>query len=63
MKLPSDINILVSMLNMRLRDEGLDLCGLCAREDLDREELMDRLRHGGFCYDEKHHCFYSVDET
>ena len=50
--LPTDDNILVSYVNMKLRDEYEDLDDLCAALDIDRDELTERLDRAGWRYDE-----------
>ena len=48
--LPSDPMILLSFVNMRLRDEDLTLDEFCDRYDCDREELVTRLDAVGYHY-------------
>ena len=43
--------ILLSVINMKLRDGEEDLAGLCRQLDEDREDLEKRLAAAGFCYD------------
>lgn len=45
--------MLLSICNMKMRDEELDLEGLCRNYDLDQEILTKRLRAAGFEYDAK----------
>lgn len=49
--LPQDPMILLSMINMKLRDGGGDLDDLCADLDVDRQELEKRLENAGFRYE------------
>ena len=42
--------MLLSMVNMKLRDEYADLDDLCASLDIDREALVSRLAEAGFSY-------------
>lgn len=49
--LTMDINIVYSMLNMRLRDKYSSLFELCEDEDIDMEELLTGLREKGLEYD------------
>ena len=42
--------MLLSMINMKLRDDYPRLDELCAAEDIDRNELESRLREAGFDY-------------
>ncbi len=48
--LPSDPFMLLSMINMKLRDNNETLDELCASEDLDRADLEERLSAAGFSY-------------
>lgn len=51
MTLPQDANILVSMLNMKLRDGAYDsLSDLCLSLGVDEKEVTDRLTAAGFVY-------------
>ncbi len=53
MALPSDPNILVSMLNMKLRDGDYDsLNDLCLSLGVDESELDKRMKEAGYAYDE-----------
>lgn len=42
--------MLLSMINMKLRDDYPSLDELCTAEDIDRNELESRLREAGFDY-------------
>lgn len=53
MTLPHDPIILLSYLNMKLRDEYSSLRELCEELGADEEELTARLSAVGFSYDEK----------
>ncbi len=55
--LPQDPMILLSFVNMKLRDEYPDLDELCDSLDLDRDELLERLEKAGYHYDEENRCF------
>ncbi len=46
-----DVFMLLSICNMKLRDEGLTLSELCATYDLNEEILTKRLHEAGFDYD------------
>lgn len=48
---PKDPAMLVSWLNMKMRDGGLSFEELCSAEDLDMEEVTSRLEAAGYCYD------------
>ena len=50
MTLPSDPFMLLSMINMKLRDEYPSLDELCAAEDIDSPQLEKRLSDAGFTY-------------
>lgn len=58
MTLPKDPNMLMSVINMKLRDGDLDLDALCDDLDLDRESLVSTLRDAGFEYDPSVRRFY-----
>lgn len=45
-----DINMLLSVVNMQLRDHYADLDDLCRAQDLDKEALTARLAGGNFHY-------------
>ena len=51
MKLPENPHILVSMLNMKLRDGDYEsLAELCDNLNLDMDEVIDFLKKAGFDY-------------
>ncbi|MDE5712850.1 MAG: DUF4250 domain-containing protein [Muribaculaceae bacterium] len=51
MEMPGDINILVSMVNMKLRDGGYASPeDLCLSEGWDADEFKSRMSDGGFVY-------------
>ena len=54
MQIPSDGAMLVSFLNMKLRDEYPSLDDLCEDLELDRREIEARLAAAGYEYDEAH---------
>lgn len=45
-----DVNILYSMINMKLRDEFLDLDDLVSFYSADKVKLMERLEKNGYFY-------------
>jgi hypothetical protein len=45
-----DVNMLLSLVNMQLRDRYDDLDDLCKAQDLDQEALVVRLASGDFHY-------------
>ncbi len=55
--LPKDPMILLSVVNMKLRDEFRDLDCLCEALDIDREALEQKLEKAGFHYDEACNAF------
>lgn len=50
--LPQDPAMLVSFLNLKLRDMYSSLSALCDELDEDESELLDRLKKAGYRYDE-----------
>lgn len=48
--LPKDPVMLMSAVNMKLRDEGCSLEEFCKREDIEIQELLDKLKQAGFDY-------------
>ena len=55
--LPEDPVILVSYINMKLRDGCISLQEFCDENGLDREELEKKLSAAGFEFDENADCF------
>lgn len=55
--LSMDINIVCSMLNMRLRDKYSSLSDLCEDEEIDMEELLSGLKEKGLEYDKEKNQF------
>ena len=55
--LPQDPVILVSYINMKLRDGGISLAEFCDENCLDRNELEEKLSAAGFKFDENASCF------
>ena len=49
--------MLLSILNMKLRDLDISFDELCEEEDLDAGEITEKLLSGGYSYDRKHNCF------
>lgn len=58
MTLPNDPYILMSQMNMLLRDRYGSLAELCASEDIDENDLCRRLADAGFEYDGKYNKFW-----
>ncbi len=52
-----DPYILLSAVNMILRDDGLTLEQLCAAQELDEDRLKKRLGDAGFAYDQEQRQF------
>ncbi len=55
--LPQDVYMLLSAVNMKLRDEYESLDELCADQNVEREALEEKLRAAGFIYDAEHRRF------
>lgn len=51
MYLPKDPDMLVSVINTRLRDFYESFDDLCDSEDVDKEELLETLAASGYHYD------------
>lgn len=58
MELPNDPFMLMSAVNMYLRDQYGSLDELCDSLDLDRKELEEKLRAVGFEYSAEHNKFW-----
>ena len=56
--LPQDPMMLMSVINMKLRDFYPDLDTLCSDLDIDRKELEERLGQAGFGYSEENKRFW-----
>ena len=52
-----DHYILVSAVNVQLRDEFSSLEDLCSAQEIDAEKLKDRLKKSGFKYDSEQRQF------
>ena len=57
-EMPKDPFMLMSWLNMKLRDCYTDLDNLCEDLDLDRSELEARMKDAGFEYSEENRRFW-----
>ena len=55
--LPKDPVMLLSMINMKLRDQYSDLDALCDDMDEDREEIIKTLAGAGYNYDPEQNQF------
>ena len=51
MPLPGDVNMLLSYVNLKLRDFYSDLDALCDDLDENREEIEEKLKKIGYVYD------------
>lgn len=58
MQLPNDPVMLMSMINMKLRDFYSNLDDLCDDLDIDKEKLCDTLKNAGFEYNEEQNKFW-----
>lgn len=58
MNLPSDPIMLMSVVNMKLRDSYKSLDELCKDMGISRAELCEKLGAAGFEYDEKNKRFW-----
>lgn len=56
--LPQDPMMLMSVINMKLRDFYSDLDALCEDMGIDRMELEERLGKAGFEYSEENNRFW-----
>lgn len=52
-----DINIVYSMINMKLRDFYSSLDSLCEDMDIDKNELVEHFEKNGYIYDESKNQF------
>lgn len=50
--LPNDINMLVSFLNTKLRDDDMSLSQVLEINDANEGEIMARLENNGYFFDE-----------
>lgn len=55
--LPKDPIMLLSAVNMKLRDSYASLDALCEDMDVSREELVSALSDAGYAYDEQRNRF------
>lgn len=53
--LPNDIHMLVSMINMKLRDDDMSLSHILEINDLNEEDFLKRLEDNQYYYDESNH--------
>lgn len=57
MQLPNDPVMLMSVINLKLRDFYSNLDALCEDMNVDKGELLEKLFSAGFEYDEEHNQF------
>ena len=55
--LPKDPVMLLSVLNMKLRDHYKDLDALCEDMDVDKDEIIQRLASINYCYNAQNNQF------
>ena len=55
--MPQDAYMLLSLVNMKLRDQYGSLESLCADQDWDRSAVEEKLGRIGYRYDEKINAF------
>ncbi|MBQ9234033.1 MAG: DUF4250 domain-containing protein [Lachnospiraceae bacterium] len=48
--LPKDAIMLLSFVNTRLRDDGIDLDSLCSQFDVSKDEIVKKLDSVGYTY-------------
>lgn len=56
----NDNFLLLSIVNMKLRDNYSDLSSLCEEEGYDKEEVVKRLALIGYVYNEEENAFKPV---
>lgn len=57
MQLPNDPNMLLSYVNLKLRDYYSDLEAMCADLDAEQAEIEDKLAKAGYFYDRENNRF------
>lgn len=57
MQLPNDPVMLMSVINLKLRDFYSNLDALCEDMNVDKSELLKKLSSADFEYDEEHNQF------
>lgn len=55
--IPQDPVMLLSFLNLKLRDMYSSLDDLCDDLDVSKEEILEKMKNAGFKYDEATHSF------
>ncbi len=59
--IPNDPIMLLSFINMQLRDNYPDIDELCAALSIEREEIDEKLGAAGFRYEEKNNQYIQAD--
>lgn len=55
--IPNDPVMLLSYVNLKLRDYYQSLDDLCENEDIDKQSLLDKLAKIGYVYNDENHQF------
>lgn len=58
MELPQDPAMLLSVINMKLRDESLSLDELCQELGINSETLCEKLKMAGYEYSQQYNRFW-----
>lgn len=58
MELPNDINMLLSIINMKLRDGYDSLDKLCDDMQIDKNSLLEKMKTAGYEYSKKNKKFW-----
>ena len=58
MELPKDPMMLFSLINMKLRDFYPSLDALCSDLNVNKEDIVNRLKEGGFEYNPEQNKFW-----
>ena len=58
MNIPTNPDMLVSFINMKLRDEYESLEALCEETGINIDELIQNLHHAGYEYSREHKRFW-----
>ena len=58
--LPNDPYMLLSAINMKLRDSAFDLDDICEEEDISVEEVKQKLYRIGYVYNETRRTFVAL---
>lgn len=58
MQLPNDPIMLMSVINMNLRDKYSNLDELCDDMNIDKNQIIEKMKNAGFEYDEGNKKFW-----